>query len=501
MIVRLKGICVWRVVGVFAASLAATSTVACARSVATVPPMSTVVLTVDTSQPGGEFAPGSVGLSLGAQELSSGYLNARHHRLVRLMRLLGPSILRVGANSVDLSWWTSNHEPPPRWATNTVTPTDLMALRRLLTATGWRLLLGVNFGHFEPTRAVDETRYAQKILGPELLGIEIGNEPDEFSNPRNGLRPPTYDVSEYLSEAEDYRQALGTTTPRVAIYGPATGGTRWLTAMGAAAGVFTELTQHYYATSTCPNVSPSAAIPPATAAGLLSPEVRQQENDVLDALSKAGDVTGRPTRIGETNDVSCDGSVSTSSVFASALWSLDWVLRAASSGVTGLSFHGWLGGCGVGSYSPICVSGDAAQASAGDVTAQPEYYGLLAASQLEGGRFVPIRMAASAQLPNITTWATLAPGGTVRIVIDDLAISGATQTISVPTAGYTATEEPLVAPSVEARGGITLGAASVTTQGRWIRKAQSAPAVRDSIRVVIRPASAIIVNLVPKRSR
>ena len=125
------------------------------------------------------------------------------------MRLLGPSVLRVGGNSVDLSWWTSNGEPPPPWATSTVTPADLSALRGLLTATGWRVLLGVNLGHFEPSRAVDEARYAKRILGKSLLGIEIGNEPDDFGK-KPKLRAPTYSVGEYLQEADAYSQALST---------------------------------------------------------------------------------------------------------------------------------------------------------------------------------------------------------------------------------------------------------------------------------------------------
>ena len=103
-----------------------------------------------------------MGLSTEASELETDHLSAAHDRLVRLMRLLGPSVLRIGGNSVDLSWWDSDGEPPPPWATSTVTPADLATLRGLLTATGWRVLLGVDLGHFEPVRAADEARYARR---------------------------------------------------------------------------------------------------------------------------------------------------------------------------------------------------------------------------------------------------------------------------------------------------------------------------------------------------
>lgn len=91
-------------------------TYAWTRSAATVPtlPGTTPILKVDTKQPGNVFDHGAVGLSVDANELDSGDLSANHPSLVHLMRLIGPSVLRIGGDSVDESWWTSNDEPPPR---------------------------------------------------------------------------------------------------------------------------------------------------------------------------------------------------------------------------------------------------------------------------------------------------------------------------------------------------------------------------------------------------
>lgn len=480
----------------FAVVLAVASVWTWGRSAAGVPLAPTAVLKVDTSRPGNEFALGAVGLSTDARELSTGHLSTGHYRLLRLMRLLGPSVLRIGGSSVDVSWWTSRGEPPPAWATNTVTPADLSVLRRLLTATGWRALLGVNLGHFESARAADEARYAKKILGKSLLGIEIGNEPDDFGNKQHNLRPPTYGVGEYLGEAEAYSRALRAAAPGVAIYGPATAQkSTWLVQMGAAASMFTELTQHYYATSGCPGASSTNPASRPTAAELLSPLVRQEEDETLATLVRAGALADRPTNIGETNSVSCSGSAAASTVFASALWSLDWGLRVVSSGVRGLNFHGWLGLCGSHSYSPICASSDAREADAGEVIAQPEYYGALAARQLEGGRFVPTHLVAPNQLPNLTTWATVAPDGTVMIAIDNLATEGLAQPVSIPISGYAATDERLAGPSAESKSGVTLGDIGVTNTGQWRPKPAKLYRETDSFHVVLRPASAIIVTL------
>lgn len=472
------------------------ATVPQAKSSATVGRTATQTLTVDTKHPGNLFDHGAVGLSMDANELGTGHLSAGHPSLVRLMRLLGPSVLRIGGTSVDFSWWTSSDEPPPSWSTNTVTPADLYALRGLLAATGWRVLLGVDLGHFEPARAADEARVARKILGTDLLGVEIGNEPNSYTSGKVVLRPPSYTIGEYLREVEAYRQALETATPGVAIYGPAAGRTRWLREMGAAARIFTELTEHYYPTNTCSDAQSSTAVGQPTSGELLSPAIRQQENEALSALAQAGSIAGRLTRIGETGTGACGGNSSAGPVFASALWSLDWTLRAASSGVTGLNFHGHLGICGPYNQSPICAPSIEA-AHAGDVTPQPEFYGLLTASRLEGGRFVPTRLDTTHPLPSLTTWATLAPAGTVTIAIDNLATAGPAQPVSIQMSGYTATEEPLAAPSVEARSGIALGAAHVTSNGHWRPRPARLFRRGRSFRVLAHPASAVIITLHP----
>lgn len=464
-----------------------------AQSDSVLPPVPT--LQIDTSQAGQMFDFGAVGLSAEAFELSSDHLNAGHHRLVRLMRMLGPSVLRIGGNSVDFSWWTSSGEPRPAWATNTVTPTDLSALSGILAATRWRVLLGVDLGHFEPTRVADEARYAKKILGASLLGIEIGNEPDDFGRAQK-LRATTYSVSEYLREAEVYREVLSASG--VSVFGPALGRTEWLMQMGAAARMFSELTLHYYPTSTCAGLG-SATASQATATELLLPDVRQQEEATIQALVQAGRLAGHPTRISETNTAACVSNPSAGPVFESALWALDWSLRAASHGISGISFHSDLNACGSHNESPICAHNELA-AYAGDVTAQPEYYGLLAARQLEGGRFVPTRLITPDPLPNLTIWATHAPDGTIRIAVDNLATEGLPQPISIPTSGYSVTTEKLIGPSTGASGGISLGGASVTDDGLW-RPNPRPLRGRGSVRVIVPSASAVIVTLHPRDLR
>lgn len=489
-----------RVLAAVVITLAAACGWAWGRPTVNARPTSTAVLRVDASRPGYEFAPGAVGLSIDANELETSHLRASDARLVQLMRLLGPSVLRIGGSSVDLSWWTSSDEPAPSWATNTVTPADLIALRGLLSAAGWQVLLGVDLGHFEPARVADEARYAEQILGPSLLGIEIGNEPNDFGDAKINLRPRTYDVAEYLHEAQAYRQALVDAMPTVRVYGPAlTLMPEWLSQVGAAASMFAEITQHFYPTSTCPRISPSIGAPQPTVSELLSPVAREREDQALRMLVEVGALAGRPTRIGETGTGACDGNSLASPVYASALWALDWILRAASSGVTGLNFHGHLGVCGAYNQSPICAV-SAGAATMGDVIPQPVYYGLLSARQLEGGRFVPTNLISSRPLPDLTTWATVTPHGTIRIAIDNLAIGGKAQHVSIPVSGYTATEESLVGRAAGARSGTTFGGDRVMSDGSW-KSRYIRLAHRDhAFHVVVPPTDAVIITLRPDKT-
>jgi hypothetical protein len=459
-----------------------------------------VSLKVETDKPGSLFRTGAVGLSIEARELGTTNLNARHYRLVRLMRLLGPSLLRIGGNSVDLSWWTSSGELPPSWATNVVTPADLDALRGLLRATGWRVLLGVNLGHFEPARAADEARFAKAILGSELAGIEIGNEPDDFGGVKQGLRAPSYGIAEYLREAEAYSQSLGETG--VVVYGPALSETRWLSRLGSSLSMYSMLTQHYYPTGGCPNSpAPSMLVAAPSAIGLLSPIVRQDEDEVLGVLKGVTLQAPRKWLIGETNVAACGDEPNAGPQLASALWALDWSLRAASAGIAGLSFHSQFGRCGSFGESPVCgVNGHAVRL--GDLQAHPEYYGLLAARQLEGGKFVPISLTGPVSPPDLTAWATTDHNANLRIAIDNMATSGPAQPILIPAAGYTsATEYRLSGPSAEAESGITLGAAEVTSTARWLPKVALRQHRGAALRAVLSPASAVVIILHRRRQR
>jgi hypothetical protein len=459
------------------------------------------VLAVKPQDPGRIFAAGAIGLSLEADELSTRDVDANNGSLNLLMRQLGPGVLRLGGSSLDYSWWTSNNEAPPTWAKSTITPADLVILRRLLIASNWRAILGVDLGHFEPHRAANEAATAEHILGSHLLGIEIGNEPNAYAISRQKLRPPSYDVNDYLDELNTYSVAIHAAAPQIGLYGPDVSSQTWLPTIASDPAIpFTAITQHYDPTTYSVPEATCKGTPVPTAGELLSTRVREQEDTTLAALVEAGDKAHRETRITETNTTaSCDtdGGPATSPVFASALWSLDWSLRAASYGVAGLNFHGYVGRCGPNTVSPICASGYAAEAR-GQVTPQPEYYGLLAAKQLEGGSFLPVDITGPNSLAAVTAYATRRPNGNVILAIDN---SGTTRfgdlRLSVP--GYRrATSQSLAAPSLSATTDVTFGGASLASAQNVRRHSRSLRRRGEMFVLDVAPTSAYIVTLTPR---
>ncbi len=467
-----------------------------AESAQQVPSM---ILTIAPSQPGKKFAQGSVGLSIEADELSTRDIGI-HQAPVALMRLLGRGVLRVGGDSVDQSWWTTSNEEPPAWATSVITPADLVRLRELLVATDWRAILGVDFGHFEPTRAANEVDSAAQILGPRLLGIEIGNEPHGYSSRSVNLRGDAYNVMTYIEEVLAYKAAFQVASPGIRLYGPDLSSPSWLTAIASEPRIpFAVLTGHYYPTqyNLPSSVCQGTALP--TAHELLSPQVRQQESAWLQTLVAAGQLAHRRTRISETNTTSsCDasGAPNTGPVFASALWSLDWILRAASAGVSGLNFHGAFGICTPVGYTPLCAPAPSGTGKAGvHVGAAPEYYGLLAARQLEGGRFVPVDFHEQNPSADVTAYATLHSGRVITLDINNLSQRALYPVILRVPSYDNATSESLLAPSVHATAGVTFGGASINAAGILPSVETKVPRSDGGFRFRLAPMSAIVLTL------
>ena len=465
-------------------------------------------------------AGGSAGASAGSAPAGSG-------DLVALLRSLGSGVLRFGGASADeqvawVSGSTTARTALPRWASTAIDAHDLAGIAALAHATGWRVLLTVNLGHYDPTAAAQEAAAARAALGPYLAGIELGNEPDMYVQKR--LRPPSWGpasagtpaheaaVTSYRAQATVYRAAIAAAAPGVAVVGPdASTGTPGLAWVRFAARTLHPalLTDHYYPLSSC-GYRP-------TVEELLSPTVRSHEHAMLAAQAAIARAAATPLRVDEANSISCEGRPGVSDSFASALWALDYTARAMSAGLAGVNFHDLL--AKPGAYSPL-VAPTPMALTAGALRAQPEWYALLAARELPGSRPLPARVAGGAS-GELSASAFRAPDGRLRLVLVDYAPSGSRPLavrLRVPRAspGTNGSDRAgsddadtyayasgsvlrLTGPSPAAITGVRLGGRAVSPAGTW-SPPTALPAVyvhAGKLSLQLAPSSAAVVTLYP----
>ncbi|MGH6657989.1 MAG: glycosyl hydrolase family 79 C-terminal domain-containing protein, partial [Actinocrinis sp.] len=480
--------------GLLAAAVVAASATAAvptllgsAASAATAPVVSITQTTTGTS-----LNPGSLGLSYEASDLALPSFTSGN--LATYLRTLGTSVMRIGGNTVDQTYWTSSGESAPSWSIATITPADLTALNTLAKASGWKVILGVGMKHYDPARAADEAAHAASALGSSLQAVEIGNEPDLYSQYSNN-------TARYFTDFQAYVSAITRATPGIPIEGSDAGGSptggfqsAFVTAQqGLSHPDIVELTSHYYPLSDC-----SAGDNP-TIAQLLGSTVRNGETALADnAVSQAAKL-GVPAVMDEGNSVVCEGMPNVSDVYASALWSVDDQLDLAREGVTGDYMHGTVLQCDTGKplfmyYTPLCAP-TAADASAGNLSAQPEYYGLATVHAIGTGSFLNLSNPA---WQTVRAYAVRHADGTMAVVLDNVSdpASNAATTLQLDLGANFASGSrfDLTAPGgLTAKTGITLGGRTVQPTGSLAAPATTPVAVNGSTLTVSVDAGSVAV--------
>jgi len=420
-------------------------------------------ITISASAVGTSLTAGSLGLSFEASDLAlPGFTTGN---LAAYLRTLGTSVIRIGGNTVDETFWTSDGAPAPSWSIATITPADLSALANLAKASGWQVILGVNLEHYDPASAADEARYARSALGSSLRAIEIGNEPNFYSQYASNTARYFTDFQAYVSAIE---QAVpGTPIEGDDFYGaPNSSFQNAFVANEAALAKpdIVELTSHNYPlTATSCGGSP-------TIGGLLGTSSRDEESSTAQEASAAAAKLGVPAVIDESNSVVCEGQQGVSDVYAAALWEVDDQLVTARDGVQGDYMHGTVVQCDTAKplfmfYTPLCAP-TAADAANGTVAAQPEYYGLAAVHEIGTGQFLNL---SDPDWANVRAYAIRHADGTVTVVLDDMqdpASNGpSTLQLDFGQSFSTGSRFDLTAGSLTATSGITLGGQSVQASG------------------------------------
>jgi len=409
----------------------------------------------------GSVGPAFAGLSYEKSSLYEPLFTGSNSNLIGLFKRIGPSILRIGGNSVDRNVWAPTG---PGQTTGQIAPTDIDALAAFLQAAGWQCLYGINLGGSgpvpytsgsltattTPALAAAEVAYVASKLGSSLLGIEIGNEPDLYGS--SYYAGTTWDLSAFETVWDQFRAAILAQTSDVAITGPADAGneSKWTVPFGqwATKSKISLLTQHYYRGN-----GQSAS---STAANLITPDPTLVSD--LATLSTAAQNIGIPFRMAECNSYYNGGASGVSNSYASSLWVIDYLFDCALGGASGVNFHG--GGNGSG-YTPIADSGGAI------VGPRPEYYGILLFTLAGQGSLLSSTLSADGL--NATAYAVKTSSGLNLVVSNKDLTNNLSLTIQLPQSGGRAVLIELSQQSADltATTGVTIQGASIGTDGSF----------------------------------
>jgi hypothetical protein len=466
-----------------------------------------VTVVVATSARGASVPANFLGLSFETASLP--YLAAYGHggTLARILRQLGPGVLRIGGLSADkLAAWVPEGGRLPAWAQVAVNRGELADLGALAQGSDWQAILTANTAHYNPQAAAQEAQAAAALLHGRLLAISIGNEPDRYV--REGLLAPGWSFAGYAKRYAAYRAAIDAAAPGVALAAPdASSGLSVLPWVRAAVTLHpTLLTDHFYPLTACAEEHP-------TIEELLSARVAQQERTLLAQLHAISTGAHIPLRIDEANDISCHGEAGVSNSFASALWAIRFISSAMSAGLAGVNFHDLLAEAdaysplvfAAGSYAP--TQADRQAAALGRLLgplplhANPEWYALLMTAPLEHSSALGTTASAP---PTLYSQAYLAPDGTLRVVLDNTAPAGSRPlAIKLAIEGTRYAEGSIMrlqASSLSATAGVRLGGSELSPQGLW-RPAQPLEAPAQSAggpMLALPAASAALVTLEPR---
>jgi hypothetical protein len=441
-------------------------------------------VTVTPATVKGRLGPGFAGFSFEKSHMTDGFFTGSNAPLIALFKLLGPGVMRIGANDVDKSVWQASATPVKGGTTTpNVGTADVDALAAFLTATNWKVIYGLNMKTSTPAAAVPEATYVSTKLGASLASFEVGNEISFYGGVTT--IQPRWDTFAVAIQAA----LLNAPMAGAAVYGDLNF-TSTFTA--AEASKLVQVTEHYYkgAASSNPTITQLLAIDPAVASNSQQLSTIATSNKIRDGF-----------RWGEMNSYSGHGAAGVSDVFASALWGIDFMLTTAEYGAAGVNFHdggqnmdGNVCNNGVASctkpfrYSPIDEVDSQVTAAA------PLYYGMLLVSQAGTGSMLATK--ASAGNLNFTAYAVApADGSTNVVLVNKDATNGVNASIDVGAAVTSASAVFLQAPSLDAKTGVTFAGAGVTPAGAWNpNPAYTLASKGNVVSAVVPPGSAVLVR-------
>jgi hypothetical protein len=398
-------------------------------------------LQVDAMTPGHAVGRDFVGLSYETKALWWGELKP-DPSFIRLLRGLGRGNLRIGGNQVEFGIWSEDGKPQMVDQRDyPIGPADARKLAALAEGADWTVTSGIALGHGEPHRSAAQAAGWQAALGPRLVGIEIGNEPDTLFRK---ARPANYSYADYAREWREYAAVIDAEKRVTAPYtGPASAHDAYGWTIPFATefrGRIAALSHHYYHGNSADNPTIAQLLArDATWPGRLA--------DVI-AAARAAAV---PFRLAETNSIGRGGTAGVSDTFAATLWGIRHMAQLLNMGAAGVNFHGG----GPANYTAIHWD-----ATTSAYTVRPLYYALQAVASMLPGRVFPsgaVGEGLQSSAADVDSVAIARDDGVLAVLVGNAGTNARALTLDPGRAVRGARVRRITAQSLDATG-VTLGA-------------------------------------------
>ncbi|MCX6238261.1 MAG: hypothetical protein NTY07_12025 [Bacteroidia bacterium] len=335
----------------------------------------TIQVMLEPNLPGLQIPSDFAGLSYEKNAVNAKIFSPPRASMIGFFKTLGIHSLRLSGCAADQDTFCVNETIYPP-GTLRFTKSELDSVFSFAQKTNCKVLLGLNLGGSNnPSLAACEVKYVMQHYASDVLGFEVGNEPDFFCF--NKLRPPPYTIKSYESEYQHYYDSIRYYSPLAIFTGPGSSSnyTKWtIPFCNNMPGKFSVLTNHYYVA-----VANSASIREQVVTLLSQSKQKILLAEVNDMVQCANSLPiPVPFRMTECNTFCNGGQRGVSNAFASSIWALDFMYALASTGCAGVNFHGG----GQGTYTVIA-------SSRALCSARPIYYGILAFQVGSRGKFIP----------------------------------------------------------------------------------------------------------------
>jgi hypothetical protein len=445
------------VTGLLALALVSASVYGAHAALAATPSATAVSVAVSTSSKG-TIGTGFAGFSYEKDRVGAGMFDADDTNLVNLFKLLGPSVLRLGGNLVDIVNWKATGAGG---SAKEVAPADVTRLAKFLRATGWKAIYGINLKTNTAANAASEAQFASKTLGSSLLAFEIGNEPNVYKT-----------ESTYETSFQTYVKAIRAKVPGAVFAGPGTyGNNAWMDPFASHQknNGLAILSQHTY-------VGDKTG---ASVSGMLKSNSSGKFPGQWTTMQNAAKNNGIPSwRMTEANSYFHGGAEGVSNVQAAALWSLEYMYGVAAHGGSGVNFHGGTSTQFPLAYSPIVFAG------VKPTGVQAVYYGELLWSLAGAGA---VHAATVSGATSVAAW-----GVGNNVFVTNKGTGTVTATVTLPKSASHASRYLLTAPSLTSKA-ITVAGSAVDGSAAFHPQPQTLTVAGTKVVVTVPANSAVLL--------